>query len=470
MDSSVAFSARDLLCPQCSDVYTYPVLLKCGHNICRVCLQTFWESKGCRECPVCGAVSVLGRPPINLKLKIAADDYQTQKAVRFTEVCGLHNEKLKIFCENDQEVICLVCQMSKTHRIHQCCPVEEAAEQKKKEITVKLESLRGKLKLLNRRREEWEETKTFIQTQTLETEATIRREFEKLRVFLQTEEESRLSLLRQERDVKRDVLSERIRDIQNQIQTLTALIDDMEATLSHKDLPFLQNYKHTRKRTKDSIKAPMCIRDILIDSTKHLGILKFEVWRKMGNIVKSAPITFDPNTAQSNLNFSDELTSVQYGAKQNVPDNPERCINRVCVLGTPGFSSGRHSWTVDVGLGRDWYIGVARESIQRKNTVFLDPGEGFWVIGRTNGDSYWAQTADRTRLVVKQKPERITVVLDYAKGKVVFVNNTDNTVMHVFREKFAEKIFPYFSPGLYEEGKISTPITICAQTINLSME
>lgn len=183
-----------------------------------------------------------------------------------------------------------------------------------------------------------------------------------------------------------------------------------------------------------------------------------------------APITFDPNTAQSNLSLSEELTSVQYGSKQVAPDNPERCVNRVCVLGTPGFSSGRHRWTVDVGQGRDWYIGVARESIQRKNTVFLDPGEGFWVIGRTNGDSYWAQTPNRTKLVVKQKPERITVELDYAKSKVVFINNTDGSVMHTFKDKFTERIFPYFSPGLYEEGKISSPITICAHTITLKMD
>uniref|UniRef100_A0A3B4ATQ8 B30.2/SPRY domain-containing protein n=1 Tax=Periophthalmus magnuspinnatus TaxID=409849 RepID=A0A3B4ATQ8_9GOBI len=183
-----------------------------------------------------------------------------------------------------------------------------------------------------------------------------------------------------------------------------------------------------------------------------------------------SPITFDPNSAQSNLSFSDELTCVQYGCRQSVPDNPERCVNRVCVLGTPGFSSGRHSWTVDVGQGRNWYIGVARESIQRKNTVFLDPNEGFWVIGQTSGDSYWAQTPNRTSLVVKQKPERITVELDYGKGKVVFINNTDMTIMHTFRDKFTEKIFPYFSPGLYEKGKISSPIIICAQTINISME
>ncbi|KAJ0028959.1 hypothetical protein NQD34_003956 [Periophthalmus magnuspinnatus] len=131
MEAQVVFCDDDLLCPQCSGVYSYPVLLKCGHNICRVCLQTFWELKGSRECPVCGALSVLGRPPINLQLKIAAEEYRTQKAVKCPDVCALHNQKLQVFCENDEEVICLVCRTSKSHKIHQCCPMEEAAEEKK---------------------------------------------------------------------------------------------------------------------------------------------------------------------------------------------------------------------------------------------------------------------------------------------------------------------------------------------------
>lgn len=125
---------EDLLCPQCSDIYCLPVLLQCGHNVCRVCLQKFWERRGCRECPVCLTVSIPERPPINLALKIAADEYQVQRTSRDQEVCRLHNEKLKIFCQNDEQPICLVCQTSKQHKVHECCPIEEASPQKKVEL------------------------------------------------------------------------------------------------------------------------------------------------------------------------------------------------------------------------------------------------------------------------------------------------------------------------------------------------
>ncbi|XP_039665498.1 zinc-binding protein A33-like [Perca fluviatilis] len=465
--AAISFSEEDLLCPQCSEIYYLPVLLKCGHNICRVCLQKFWEWKGCRECPVCRSVSVPQRPPINLLLKIAADEYQVQKTSRNQQVCLLHNEKLKLFCQNDEVLICLVCQSSKQHKVHECCPVEEGAQQRKTEISAMLESLREKLRILNKTKAHWEETKNYIQSQAYQVEEAIKEEFENLRRFFQEQENSRLKVLKQEEEIKTQVMCEKLENIKGQIKTLSSTISDIEEALRAKDLPFLQDYKQTKKRAKSNIQEPECIRDILINSAKHLGLLRFGIWKKMANIVTCVPITLDPNTAQSNLKFSGELTCVQYSSKQLLPDNPERCTSRVCVLGANGFTSGKHSWTVEVGQGKDWYIGVAQESIKRKSSVFLNPSEGFWVIGLCNGDSFWAQTSPRTKLVMKQMPEKITVQLDFDKGKVVFINAADLTTIHTFKDKFTERIFPYFSPGLCAMGEMSIPLTICPLTVTV---
>lgn len=172
------------------------------------------------------------------------------------------------------------------------------------------------------------------------------------------------------------------------------------------------------------------------------------------------PLYLDPNTAQANLTLSDELTSVHYGKKCPVPSNHERCSSRMAVLAVAGFTSGKHSWEVDVGDGTSWYIGVARESIDRKDTVFLNPAEGFWVIGLCNSNTYWAQTSPRTRLTVRTKPQRITVELDCDKGKVTFLNTADGSVMHTFKEKFTEMIFPFFSPGMNEGNSGPIPLKI----------
>lgn len=169
------------------------------------------------------------------------------------------------------------------------------------------------------------------------------------------------------------------------------------------------------------------------------------------------------------MELSEELSRVQYSSQRMRPDNPERCTGGVCVLGAGGFVSGKHSWTVDVSRGKDWYIGVVRESIQRKGAMSLKPSDGVWIIGGTIGGILWAQTSPRTRLEWKQKPDRITVELDYDKGKVVFINAADSKTFFVFKDKFTERIFPYFSPGIHDEGSGSFPLTICSQTITLAI-
>ncbi|XP_063730880.1 nuclear factor 7, brain-like isoform X2 [Eleginops maclovinus] len=459
--AALSFSEGDLFCPQCSEIYYLPVLLNCGHNICRFCLKKFWEWRGCRECPVCQVVSVLGRPPINLELKIAAEEFQVLKTRNSQDICRVHNEKLNIFCHNDLEPICLVCQMSKQHKVHECSPVEEAATQKKKEISDLLESLRKHFRLLKMTKVQWEDTKRYIQSQVHQSEAAIKEEFEKLHLFLREEENRRLKVLKQEEQIKMQVMCEKLGNIQEQIKTLNSTISDIEVALRAKELTFLQDYKQTKKRVKCTIQEPQCIRDILINSAKHLGSLRFEVWKKMASVV---------TCAQSNLKLTEELTCVQFSSKQLLPDNPERFTSRVCVLGATGFTSGKHSWIVEVGQGKDWHIGVARESIKRKTTVFLNPSEGFWVIGVSNGDSFWAETSPRTKLVLNQKPGKITVQLDYDKGKVVFINDADSTSIYTFKETFAEKIFPFFSPGLNVQGKLCSQLIICPQTVSVNVK
>ncbi|XP_024137023.1 zinc-binding protein A33 [Oryzias melastigma] len=468
MMAASTFVSEDLHCPQCSDIYCLPVLLACGHNVCNHCLKKFWEWKGCRPCPVCGVESASVKPPINLQLKIAADQYQAQNVYIKQGVCLLHNETLKVFCNNDEELICVICQISKQHKVHQCCPVEEAAQQKKTEISAILDSLRKTLRTLNQKKQQMEETKAYIQTQSVQIEEAIKEEFRILHQFLWEEETNKLKALKQEEETKVQVMLKKIKDAEKQIQTLSSNIRETETALRARDLSFLQGYKQTKKRVKCNIQEPEYIRDILINSAKHLGILKFRIWKKMANSVKYAPIILDPNTAQPNLKLCQDLTSLHYSQKQPLPDNPERCTNRVCVLGATGFTSGFHSWTVELGQAKDWHVGVVRESIKRKSTIFLNPDEGFWVIGLCNGESLWAESSPRALLTMKQKPERITVKLDLNKGKVVFINTANSTVIHTFKDKFTERIFPYFSLGLNEDWKNSSPLTICPLTISVN--
>uniref|UniRef100_A0A8C5FY13 Zinc-binding protein A33-like n=1 Tax=Gouania willdenowi TaxID=441366 RepID=A0A8C5FY13_GOUWI len=457
-----SISEEDLICSLCSGIFSLPVILKCKHSFCRACLVDFWECAISRVCPMCGLEVPSGKPLINLELKLAVEALQAQ---RNEEVCPQHNEKMQIFCHNDEELICAVCRVNKQHKVHECSPVEEAAQNKR--VGLFIYSVNTSNVDLHKLKTSFPEQSQTIQRCEIET--AIKDEFEKLHQFLREEENRRLKQLRQEEETKVQVMNKKLEMLRDQITRLSSAISDAERDLQATDVPFLLvGLQPDIIEVKSPIYQPQCVRDILINYADHLASLRVRVWKAMTSSIYDAPITLDPNTAHSNLKISPDLRSVHYSKQQPLPDNPERCTSQVCVLGAPGFTSGKHHWTVDVGQGKQWYIGVASESIKRKITTFLTPSEGFWIIGRSNGDTLCAQATPCIKLTPKQMPVRVSVELDYDKGKVIFTNAADLTLLHTFKGKFKEKVFPYFSPGLLEDGENLIPLTICPVVINQS--
>ncbi|KAK9524947.1 hypothetical protein VZT92_017304 [Zoarces viviparus] len=52
------------------------------------------------------------------------------------------------------------------------------------------------------------------------------------------------------------------------------------------------------------------------------------------------------------------------------------------VLGEEGFTSGRHDWEVQVGLRNNWDVGVAKETVNRKEIIEVERANGFLAIGK----------------------------------------------------------------------------------------
>lgn len=161
----------------------------------------------------------------------------------------------------------------------------------------------------------------------------------------------------------------------------------------------------------------------------------------------SAPVTLDPNSAAPWLVLSDDLSSVSDSdEKQKLPDNPERFDPDTSVLGHEGFTSGRYSWDVNVGDNTAWVVGVAKESVKKKEKVSSVLGNGYLCVYFYH-KMYFAGTSPLTRLNLKKNPQRIRVQLDCDKGRVCFYNPEDNTHIYTFKHSITEKVFPYFWVG-----------------------
>ncbi|KAF7655350.1 hypothetical protein LDENG_00057390 [Lucifuga dentata] len=171
--------------------------------------------------------------------------------------------------------------------------------------------------------------------QLLSTEKQIRAEFKKLQQLLKEEEGSRPAALREEEEQKGKCGSREMKMIEEK---------QLQSHSEQNQIPGLT------VRSTAALRSP--------DVAKHLGNLSFRVSDKMKDKITFSPVILDPNTASRWLFLSDDLTSMRCGdTKQQLPDNPGRICKYPTVLGSEGFSSGRHSWDVDVGDHPDWIMG-----------------------------------------------------------------------------------------------------------------
>uniref|UniRef100_A0A3B4T522 Uncharacterized protein n=1 Tax=Seriola dumerili TaxID=41447 RepID=A0A3B4T522_SERDU len=385
---------EDLRCPVCHEVFRDPVLLSCSHSFCKDCLQSWWREKQTPECPVCKRISSRKHPPCNLVLKNLCEAFLQERDHGSSEaLCSLHSEKLKLFCLDHQQPVCLICRDSEKHTDHRFRPIDEAAPPHKK-LQETLKPLKEKLKGLNEVKVEFDQT-----VQARRTETQIKEQFKKLHQFLEEEEEARMAALREEEEQKSQVMKEKMEALSREIAALSDTVRATEDELRAEDVSFLLSYKAAVDR-----------------------------------------VVLDPNTAGPQLILSEDLTTVRRGERQKIPDNPERFDLYRSVLGSEGFDSGTHSWDVEVAKNRGWIVGVLEETTERKG----DMKSGFWRMGLSEGKHRaWSPSAPQTVLRMKKKKlQRIRVNLDWTRGKLSFSDPDTDTHIHTFTHTFTHKVFP----------------------------
>ncbi|XP_065263258.1 probable E3 ubiquitin-protein ligase TRIML1 [Emys orbicularis] len=135
----------EAVCPICLEYLTEPVTLDCGHNFCLACITK--HSETCTEgdydplcCPSCRAQ--IRRQNFQLNWQLANRVEQVKhlhvEAEREQKVnlCAIHKEELKLFCEDDREAICVICRESKEHRVHTVVPIEDSAQEDKEDSSI----------------------------------------------------------------------------------------------------------------------------------------------------------------------------------------------------------------------------------------------------------------------------------------------------------------------------------------------
>ncbi|XP_050775707.1 zinc finger protein RFP-like [Gopherus flavomarginatus] len=462
---------EEATCPICLEYFKAPVILDCGHNFCRLCVTQCWQGSNANfSCPQCREILQHRNFRPNRQLANVVElakqlRLQVAKGAEGEKVCETHGEALKLFCEEDQTPICLVCDRSKEHRAHAVVPIEEAAQEYKKKIQTHLMSLKKEreklqeIQMMDTQRS-WEHLK-----QTEAERQTIMSEFEQLHQFLREQERlllARLAELDQEIVKLQD---ENVTKLSKEISHLSELISELEGKCRQPASEFLQDIRSTMTRSEEGkfqqlLEASselerslshFCQKNIAVKLTmnKLKEVLPLELKTRKGKSMGSdgkVSVTLDPDTAHPRLLLSVDRKILTWDViRLNCPEHPQRFDLSPCVLGCEGFTSGRHCWEVEVGDGTAWAVGVATESVKRKEELSAAPEGGIWAVQRW-GFQFQALTSRPTPLSLSCVPSRIQVSLDCEQGQVAFFNADSEDPIFTFPSTsfMGERLRPFF--------------------------
>ncbi|XP_025051611.1 zinc finger protein RFP-like, partial [Alligator sinensis] len=250
---------EEVTCPVCLDYFTDPVTLECGHNFCLACIRQCWgepQPHGC--CPQCRATAPHRDLRPNRQL---GNVVELVKRLRLRlpagsepaglPVCQRHQEALKLFCQEDEAPICVVCDRSREHRHHTVIPVEEAAQDYQERMRSRLERLREQREELRGLNRAWEQESQRLRRQTEVERQLVVSECEGLRQLLDEHERvclARLGELDTEIERRREENAARLG---KETARLSALITELEGKCQQPVLELLQGVRRAVSRGEE---------------------------------------------------------------------------------------------------------------------------------------------------------------------------------------------------------------------------
>ncbi|XP_060885700.1 zinc-binding protein A33-like [Labrus mixtus] len=347
---------------------------------------------------------------------------------------------------------------------HECVALKGELEKKKAELGAKIELM------IQERETKIEEIKLSAELSGKSADRQITDSEQAFAVLLQTLKESLDNLIKsinEKRKTTQKEAEEFILELEQELSELRKRSAEVEKLSTTKDhLNFVHSFaSNTKNWTEFSITPPSYGGSVGITVAQLEEMLRkqkdaFIAKGKLNRVQQFAKdVSLDPNTAHPNLVLSDNGKQVYCGdVKQNPPDGSKRFLSVSNVLGKQSFSSGRFYYEVQVKGKTSWDLGVVKESIDRKGSITASPENGYWTICFRNGQNY---RSSGIHLCVKSKVKKVGVFVDYGKGSVSFFDVDSADIIHTFTGcSFTEKLYPFFSPGLYLCGINSAPLVI----------
>ncbi|XP_007449282.1 PREDICTED: tripartite motif-containing protein 15 [Lipotes vexillifer] len=453
-------SHKGAACSECRGPLEDAVTATCGHTFCWHCLpppsQMGAQPSGrVLLCPLCKEKQQTESLLVPVPLGPLTETY-----------CKEHGEKIYFFCENDAKFLCVFCREGPSHQAHVVGLLDEAIQPYRDRLRSRLEALRMERDDIEDMKSREDRKLQVLLTQIESKKQQVEAAFERLQQELgeyQYLPLARLTELEQQIWKERD---EYISKLSEEVARLGAQVKELEEKCQQPASELLQDVGVNQSRYEvKTFVSPEAISPDLVEKIRdlHRKILTLpEMMRAFSeNLVHhletdTGVVTLDPQTASQSLVLSEDRKSVKYTRrKQNLPDGQLRFDALPVVLGSPGFSSGRHRWQVEVQLGDGGgcTVGVVGEEVRRKGKQDLSAEEGVWAVILSH-QQCWASTSPGTDLPLSEIPRLVGVSLDYEAGRLALLNAETQAPIFTFTASFSSKVYPLFA--VWKKGSCLT--------------
>ncbi|XP_072885638.1 zinc-binding protein A33-like [Hemitrygon akajei] len=370
--------------------------------------------------------------------------------------CEEHEEELKLFCETDKTLICLICRDAQEHREHRFVLIKEAVKLYKDQLKSSLDSLTKKKSDFQEKEQQLKKKISGVQKQSHSLQSHITSQFAELRQIITEKEQSFLRDLREEEKRILNPMEKNLLALQENIRIIQEEIPKLKEQMDQKDsVMFLKEEARRNRRINDDVQELTVTDETFpVEKFDHLYLLNIVLRETLGAINRVS-VTLNVETANPCLKVSEDRKSVRCtGTWRHLPDTGKIFAGWPCVLGSEGYTSGRHYWEVEVTGIQDWWLGVTAESVERKGGFSLSQETGFWVIGRCydmlyqDYDVFRGPTSHMSCLPAGPIPGRVGVYLSYESRTVSFYNAETKSHLHTLTgNKFTGKLYPFFATG-----------------------
>ncbi|XP_033985547.1 E3 ubiquitin-protein ligase TRIM39-like isoform X1 [Trematomus bernacchii] len=449
-------------------------VFKPGEVPCDVCTET--KLKALKSCLVC----LTSYCETHLEPHLTASSLKRHQLIDPVEnledrMCPKHDKPLELFCKTDQTCVCMLCHVS-DHKMHDVVPLKEGYEGEKAELETEIQQM------IQKRQLKVEEIKHSVDLSKEEADREVAegvQVFTALKESVERGQANLINTIKEKQKTTENQAEDLIKELEQEISELKKRSSEVEQVTDSEDhLDLLQRFMSlkvappTKDWTEVSIHSShegTVVRAVLQLEETFSKEMKKLIEGELKRVQKYAvDVTPDPDTAHPNLILSGGGKQVSHGdVKKNLPDNPERFSNHLCVLGKQSFSSGRFYFEVQVKGKTIWTLGVVRESINRKRVISMGPQWGNWTIWLRNGNEYKALDSPIVLLSLKSQPQKVGVFVDYEEGLVSFYDVDAAALIYSFTGcSFTEKLYPLFNPGSIDDGENSSPLIISPVRVN----